>query len=261
MPKTISASVGIHGKNLSVDTETVQKLLNNVPVVLGGPNPKLDPDGKCGPKTCNAIQVFQVKQFGWSGADGRVDPDGPTLLVLNLYTPDPAVPVQPPPPPSPEPLATSFLVWLRFTPKFFSHPYDPNEFVFTVVDMTNNREAAYGLKFNGKVGIAPPSSGSGGHAVKVQTNKPTTVSGLVGQAVYQTEIVKGSGPAINRLSSKLFVAMENNTGFVARNLGCHLLKAGPDGENVVGATDPAATPQFIDGQFQYNLNGMFVKLS
>lgn len=259
MPKSITASVGLLGKNFTADTHTVQDLLNNVPVNLGGPAPRLDPDGKCGNKTCTAIQMFQLKHFGWSGADGRVDPAGATLAMLNAYSPDPVIP-QPQPQPQPESLSDDFLFWLRFNKgKHFSHPYDPNEFVFTVIDMTNQRRASYGLKFNGKVGVALSDSGSGGRTARVKLKKPTTISGLEGQAVYQTVIAKGSGTAAERLASKLVVVLANNQGLVAK-LDCHLLKPGPDGESVSGATDPAASASSSDGQFQYNLNGWFSKL-
>jgi hypothetical protein len=40
---------------------------------------------KCGPKTIDAIQKFQLFHFGWNGADGRVDPDGQTLRKLNQF--------------------------------------------------------------------------------------------------------------------------------------------------------------------------------
>src|SRR5262249_58452067 len=96
------------------DTLTVQQLLNGVSEVLGGPKPKLDEDSKCGKLTIGAIQKFQLFHFGWSGADGRVDPDGPTLRKLNALNPDPVIPPPPPVPPNPEPLSTDFFIWLRF---------------------------------------------------------------------------------------------------------------------------------------------------
>jgi len=42
-------------------------------------------DGICGRKTIRAIQTFQLHHFGWRGADGRVDPYGPTLAKLDEY--------------------------------------------------------------------------------------------------------------------------------------------------------------------------------
>lgn len=84
--RTIAESVGrMGGKNEPADVEVVQELLNTVPPTDGGPAVPLVVDGKCGPKTKDAIQRFQLHHFGWPGADGRVDPDGPTLRTLNEY--------------------------------------------------------------------------------------------------------------------------------------------------------------------------------
>lgn len=84
MQRNIRASVGaMGGVNLIEDVRTVQELLNGVPPGQGGPAPPLVVDGVCGPKTINAIQKFQLHHFGWSGADGRVDPGGPTIQKLN----------------------------------------------------------------------------------------------------------------------------------------------------------------------------------
>ena len=83
MERSIEKSVGINGHNMAPDVITVQELLDDVPPAEGGPNPLLKVDGKCGPKTKAAIQQFQLKHFGWKLADGRVDPDGPTLATLN----------------------------------------------------------------------------------------------------------------------------------------------------------------------------------
>ena len=82
----ITASVGIGGANLSADVRTIQQALNDVPANQGQPIPLLVVDGMCGPKTKNAIQQFQLKHFGWPGADGRVDPDKQTIAKLNELT-------------------------------------------------------------------------------------------------------------------------------------------------------------------------------
>jgi peptidoglycan hydrolase-like protein with peptidoglycan-binding domain len=79
----ISASVGTNGVNTAADVQTIQQMLNSVPPDEGGPDPVLKPDGISGPKTNGAIQKFQVQQFGWGMADGRVDPGGRTLRRLN----------------------------------------------------------------------------------------------------------------------------------------------------------------------------------
>ena len=86
MARKLVASVGrMGGVNFRDDVITVQQLLNQVPVNEGGPKPLLVVDGVCGSKTVKAIQLFQVKQIGWSGAYGRVDPNGPTHNRLNKY--------------------------------------------------------------------------------------------------------------------------------------------------------------------------------
>jgi hypothetical protein len=51
----------------------------------GRPNPLLDSDSICGTKTIDTIQRFQIKHFGWGGADSRVDVMGPTHQKLNSY--------------------------------------------------------------------------------------------------------------------------------------------------------------------------------
>lgn len=86
MARVLSAPVGrMGGRNLPADVINVQELLNKVPAAEGGPAPPLDVDGLCGPKTIAAIQKFQLQHFGWHGADGRVDPGGPTWAKLNEY--------------------------------------------------------------------------------------------------------------------------------------------------------------------------------
>ena len=79
----ISDSVGQRGKNLAVDVRTIQDDLNRVRDDQGGASPDLIVDGSCGPKTIKAIQMFQLKHFGWSGADGLVEPNRQTLAKLN----------------------------------------------------------------------------------------------------------------------------------------------------------------------------------
>jgi hypothetical protein len=74
-------------ENLPSDVRTVQELLNNVPQSEGGPKVPLIVDGICGTKTKSTIQDFQLHHFGWQLADGRVDPNGPTLGKLNEYEP------------------------------------------------------------------------------------------------------------------------------------------------------------------------------
>src|SRR5262245_57306768 len=246
MPKTITASVGRFGKNLGPDTLTVQQLLNGVSESQGGPKPKLDEDSKCGKLTIGAIQKFQLFHFGWSIADGRVDPDGPTLQKLNALNPDP-VPPPPPVPPNPPPLSTDFFIWLRFKGRFFSQPLSPNEFLFTVVDITNNRDAAYVFSFGQRPDIPPfPPTGSGGHMQRITARQPTTVSGFVGQAMYTTRVTPGSGDALNRLSSSFSVFPEawrvgSGISGISVDYGAHIFKPQP---NEFGTT------QFLPGRFE-----------
>jgi peptidoglycan hydrolase-like protein with peptidoglycan-binding domain len=73
--------VGNGGANRADDTLAVQVALNAVPVPLGGPEAPLKVDGKVGPKTVGAIRRFQ--QYWTKVVDGRVDPGGPTVRMLN----------------------------------------------------------------------------------------------------------------------------------------------------------------------------------
>lgn len=83
LPLALSHSVGEKGKNLREDVLRVQDALNAIPASEGAPATLLTPDGVAGPKTCSAIQNFQLKQFGWKLADGRVDPGGATAQAIS----------------------------------------------------------------------------------------------------------------------------------------------------------------------------------
>jgi peptidoglycan hydrolase-like protein with peptidoglycan-binding domain len=77
----IGSSVGENGRNIADDVRTVQNLLNGVPLGSGGAAGKpLKVDGVAGPLTKAAIKQFQIRQL--LRADGRVDPEGPTLKKL-----------------------------------------------------------------------------------------------------------------------------------------------------------------------------------
>ena len=57
--------------------------LNQIKPQQGGPATPLKVDGKCGPKTNQAIQSFQLKQFDWPGTDGLIEPGKQTIARIN----------------------------------------------------------------------------------------------------------------------------------------------------------------------------------
>jgi hypothetical protein len=80
-PVSILQSVGRGGANNSEDVKIIQKALNRIEPGLGGPSPKLVPDGIVGTKTITAIEKFQTRQLGFS--DRRVDPKKKTINRIN----------------------------------------------------------------------------------------------------------------------------------------------------------------------------------
>jgi hypothetical protein len=80
-PISILRSVGLGQANDPDEVRTIQQALNRFGPGLGGPDPKLVPDGKVGPKTNAAIVKFQTRQLGF--ADGRVDPNQKTISRIN----------------------------------------------------------------------------------------------------------------------------------------------------------------------------------
>lgn len=83
MAREISQSVGRRGVNVIIDVMTVEELLNGVSPENGGPATDLEVDGQSNHELELAIHRFQLKQFGWSGADARVDPGHQTIRRLN----------------------------------------------------------------------------------------------------------------------------------------------------------------------------------
>jgi hypothetical protein len=77
----MEGSVGQSGRNVAGDVQLVQAMLNNVPEAAGGPNPKLQVDGRVGPMTIGAIMRFQ-RASGRKVVDGRIDLLGPTIIAL-----------------------------------------------------------------------------------------------------------------------------------------------------------------------------------
>jgi len=101
----IDGSVGRGGRNLPNDVRTIQAALNNVSSADGGPTLKLAVDGFVGPLTVAAIEKYQTRKLGW--ADGRIDPDGPTIHALNGQSGGVAAPAKGGAAPTPPPKATA----------------------------------------------------------------------------------------------------------------------------------------------------------
>ncbi len=89
MPVVIKDKVGILCTNRFEDVLTIQDALNRVSVGQGRAVPPLTPNGICDKRTTDAIQKFQLKQFGWPGADGKIFPGGQTITRINQLLPDP----------------------------------------------------------------------------------------------------------------------------------------------------------------------------
>lgn len=94
----IGASVGRNGINRRPDVETVQLLLNRHITSLAPLRP-LVVDGRIGPNTIRAIEEFQSRIGNMRPVDGRVDPNGRTIRLLES-----ADGKTPPPVPAPKPV-------------------------------------------------------------------------------------------------------------------------------------------------------------
>lgn len=79
----ITASVGLNGKNLPDDVRKIQEAMNKIPPSQGGPVVPLAVTGICDERTWQTIHAFQRHHFGWSSADGKVDPDYKTIVKIN----------------------------------------------------------------------------------------------------------------------------------------------------------------------------------
>ncbi len=97
MAHSISKSVGRGGVNQFQDVKVVQELINANLGKLPGLQ-ALSVDGRIGPKTIAAIEAFQRRVAQIANPDGRVDPGGRTLAVLNEKAGGPAAPAVPPVP-------------------------------------------------------------------------------------------------------------------------------------------------------------------
>ena len=201
MATQISASVGLKGVNRKDDVEKIQKLLNKIPKKDGGPDPKLKVDGKAGPKTNGAIQAFQLKHFGWSGADGRVDPGKQTLAKLNEFD-------------KPTPAVTGTRFRIR---RSWDMPIIPNRteiwiWFFEVQDQNTGDSAVY---FFGKHKPAIKPLGFNGAWHPFTTPKPFPVDGLECNASYTTFTHPGV-PATNLMRLDLVPTSVTIQGFTSQ---------------------------------------------
>jgi len=82
---TISKPVGagFQSVNLRPDVEIVQQLLNKHIERLSPPRSRLTVTGSADPRTIQTIRDFQKQVLGFNNPDGRVDPTGKTLRMLN----------------------------------------------------------------------------------------------------------------------------------------------------------------------------------
>lgn len=81
----ITKAVGINGANERTDVIFVQNALNAHSNFHKATLPKLSIDGRCGPKTIEAIRIFQKDYVGIKNPDRRIDPNGKTLRYLTMY--------------------------------------------------------------------------------------------------------------------------------------------------------------------------------
>lgn len=82
-PVSLRFSVGRNGRNDKADVTAVQDALKRIGPAQGGQPLTFSVDGQCGAQTITAIQQFQLKHFGWSGADGLVEVGRQTHQKLN----------------------------------------------------------------------------------------------------------------------------------------------------------------------------------
>lgn len=227
----IKESVGINGKNRPDDVVAVQGLLNRIAPANGGPAVKLKVDGIAGPKTRNAIQTFQLKHFGWPGADGRVDPDGPTLAKLNEL----AAPASPPSPPA-SVVSGSFFVRQATAAALLVNPQ--NDFFFEVQDAGGKQRVRYvfvpiGRPLPGFIpkvfpgpqlffGAAPPVSifalgGPASYVTESRSGRPESFLMFTGQhgtrvLVLKTHLPKGAGKQLGGALGQSTATREEITG-------------------------------------------------
>ena len=78
----IVGSVGKGGHNIPTDVQIVQELLNDY---VEPPMDFLPVTGRCCPQTIQTIVWFQKVNLGHKWPDGRVDPNGETIMYLSQF--------------------------------------------------------------------------------------------------------------------------------------------------------------------------------
>jgi hypothetical protein len=80
-PVSIGKAVGPGAPNDCEDIKVIQRALNRFPDSMGGPQPKLTPNGNLDRLTIAAIEKFQRRQIGFT--DPKIDPGGRTINRIN----------------------------------------------------------------------------------------------------------------------------------------------------------------------------------
>ncbi len=170
------------GLNRTEDVRKVQNALNKVPQTQGGPAKPLEPDGTCGNKTIEAIQIFQIKHFGWSGADGRVDVDGVTHRKLNEFDGPIYVPGG-----TQTPTGTTDEFTMRLNTGPSNLIWTTEDWHFLVSDETNGISAVYRL--NKSSSDKDKKQRPWGSPLTISVDEPTTVDAFEGAAFGYTTVL------------------------------------------------------------------------
>jgi hypothetical protein len=189
--KSIRASVGLKGYNNRDDVRTVQELLNMVPHADGGPLKKLDADGICGRLTNGAIEKLQAHEWGWTRVDTRVDPNGPTLKLLQSYDKPQTAVVAPPKPVPPKIVSTRFIVMMAAKAREAINPNGEN-FYFQVIDERNqSQQAVYHF---GNVNTPPPNPALWSPAIPAVVTAPMPLGAAdwAGTGVFYEKQINGA---------------------------------------------------------------------
>lgn len=179
MPVIITDRVGRFCRNLLPDVAAIQDALNRVPIDQGGtpPNKKLPVNGNCGNQTIESIQLFQLKQFGWSGADGKIFPDGETITRLNqILATSVSIPGIGLPPPEIEPTTNAFTIRMSTggIEKTLISKFDT--LFLLIEDTANGVSVIYRVNhYFGKNESAPPLQKFGLPEVMLWTDAPISV--------------------------------------------------------------------------------------